>query len=140
MFKTIVAAYDGSVYSEEAFKTTLSMAKVFNSTVHLVSIIHIPDFVDTKDEYDGMIEDGKKFYEKLHEKAEEIAKSYQVKIEKAIIPGNPANSIISYSDRINADLIVIGEKGKSGIKRHVLGSVATNLARNSNHSILIVRL
>lgn len=140
MFKTIIVAYDGSIYSEKALKTALNIANVYNATVHLVSIIHIPDFVETKDELDGIVEDGNRYYKKLHEKAEKIAESFQVKIEKAVISGNPANSIISYSENLAADLIVIGEKGKSGIKRHVLGSVATNLSRYSNCSILIVRI
>jgi nucleotide-binding universal stress UspA family protein len=140
MFETIISVYDGSVYSEEAFKTALNFAKIYKSEVHLLSPIHMPYFVETKDEYDAIIKNGHEYYEKLYEKVEEIAKPFQIKFQRIMIPGNELHSIISYSEEVDADLIVIGEKGNGSMKRHVLGSSSTFLIRRSNRSILVVRI
>lgn len=50
-----------------------------------------------------------------------------------------AESIISYAAEQKADLIVIGTRGRSGLKRLVLGSVANGVVAHASCPVLVVR-
>jgi nucleotide-binding universal stress UspA family protein len=50
-----------------------------------------------------------------------------------------AKSIISYASEQKADLIVIGTRGKSGLKRLVPGSVASAVVEHAGCPVLVVR-
>jgi hypothetical protein len=48
-------------------------------------------------------------------------------------------AIIDYAEKENVDLIVIGTKGKTGLKRMLLGSVATGVGTYATCPVLVVR-
>ena len=50
-----------------------------------------------------------------------------------------ADAIITYSERNNVDLIVIGTKGRTGLKKFLLGSVASGVISHANCPVLVVR-
>ena len=49
------------------------------------------------------------------------------------------DSIINYSSIKSIDLIVIGTKGRTGIQRLLLGSVANGVSQHADCSVLLVR-
>lgn len=53
--------------------------------------------------------------------------------------GDPASEILSTSEVVNPDLIVMGSKGLTGIESFLMGSVAQRVARSAAHSVMIVR-
>jgi nucleotide-binding universal stress UspA family protein len=50
-----------------------------------------------------------------------------------------ADSIVNYADGKKADLIVIGTKGRTGLKRLILGSVATAVVTHASCPVLVTR-
>jgi nucleotide-binding universal stress UspA family protein len=60
-------------------------------------------------------------------------------VEKHAREGDPAQTIIDVADEYTADLIVIGARGTTGLRRFMLGSVAAKLAHYAPSSLLIVR-
>ena len=58
--------------------------------------------------------------------------------ERFIPEGKPSKEIVNIANTWNADLIVMGTQGKSGLKRLLMGSTAENTLRLSNVPILIV--
>ncbi|MFZ0894362.1 MAG: universal stress protein [Candidatus Nitrosopolaris sp.] len=48
-------------------------------------------------------------------------------------------SIIDYASRRNIDLIVIGTKGRTGLKRFLMGSVANGVVQHAHCPVLLVR-
>ena len=60
-------------------------------------------------------------------------------IEKHAREGDPAQTIIDVADEQNADLIVVGARGTTGLRRFMLGSVAAKLSHHAPSSLLIVR-
>jgi nucleotide-binding universal stress UspA family protein len=48
-------------------------------------------------------------------------------------------SIIDYATNENVDLIVIGTKGRTGLKRYFLGSVANGVVQHAHCPVLLVR-
>jgi len=56
-----------------------------------------------------------------------------------MLEGDAAARIVETSERIGADLVVIGTRGLTGIDRLLLGSVARNVLLHSSASVLVVR-
>lgn len=54
--------------------------------------------------------------------------------------GNPAEQILQASSEMNADLVVVGSKGLSGIQSFLLGSVSQKVSRYSDRSVLLVKM
>ena len=55
------------------------------------------------------------------------------------IEGEPAEAILDAAEKTEADLIVVGNKGMTGARRFLLGSVPNNVSHHAPCSVLIVR-
>ena len=68
---------------------------------------------------------------------EQVGKKMGVKIMTEIIEGVPYEEIINFSKK--NDLIVIGNKGKTGLEKMLIGSVAEKIIRHAPCDVLIVK-
>jgi nucleotide-binding universal stress UspA family protein len=59
--------------------------------------------------------------------------------ELELVTGDPAEEIIRLANIYKADLILIGSRGLTGMKRIVLGSVSTQVVEEANCSVLVVK-
>jgi nucleotide-binding universal stress UspA family protein len=50
-----------------------------------------------------------------------------------------ADAIISYAEKNNIDLIIMGTKGRTGLKKFLLGSVASGVISHAKCPVLVVR-
>ena len=53
--------------------------------------------------------------------------------------GDPADAILDVAEEIGADLIVVGNKGMTGARRFLLGSVPNKISHHAPCSVYIVR-
>ena len=53
--------------------------------------------------------------------------------------GDPADAILDVAEQVNADLIVVGNKGMTGAKRFLLGSVPNKVSHHAPCSVIIIR-
>lgn len=60
-------------------------------------------------------------------------------VETAVREGDPRTVIVDDADEWNADLIVLGSHGRTGLKRLVLGSVAQSVVAHAHCSVEVVR-
>jgi nucleotide-binding universal stress UspA family protein len=60
-------------------------------------------------------------------------------VESRILHGDPAAEIVEFANSVSADLIVIGNTGKSGLKRVFLGGTSETVSHNASCSVLIVK-
>ena len=60
-------------------------------------------------------------------------------VEKHTREGDPAHVIIDVATEQGADLIVVGARGTTGMRRFMLGNVSSKLAHHAPCSVLIVR-
>ncbi|AAM25083.1 nucleotide-binding universal stress UspA family protein [Caldanaerobacter subterraneus subsp. tengcongensis MB4] len=139
MFKKILLAYDGSEYANKAFNYVLELAKMDDCEVYVVSVATIPEFVNSRDEVDEALNAAKLHYGKLLGNARRLANEKGVKVFTEVIVGHPVDSVIRFAENHGCDLIVVGEKGTSGLKRYIIGNVAENIARHAKCSVLIVK-
>jgi len=143
LYKKILVALDGSEYSERALEKAISIAKMFNSQIILLNVIKTEE-LDVIKQYSESSYDLVKSYleqtaEKLLTEAEDKAKKKGLEdVVKKILFGDPAEKIIDEANNENVDLIAIGTRGLTGVKRVVLGSTTQKVIRWTNKDVLVV--
>ena len=55
------------------------------------------------------------------------------------LPGDAADAILQVAGEVNADLIVVGNKGMAGARRFLLGSVPNKVSHHAPCSVIIIR-
>jgi nucleotide-binding universal stress UspA family protein len=88
---------------------------------------------------DDVVVDDKGEVEDRLEEAAKAVKDAGAEVDTHAIKGEPADVIIELAEREQADLIVVGNKGMTGAKRFVLGSVPNAIAHHAPCNVLIVR-
>jgi nucleotide-binding universal stress UspA family protein len=61
-----------------------------------------------------------------------------VKVETHAVPGEPSDALLTVAHDVGADLLVVGNRGMSGARRFVLGSVPNKISHHAPCSVLIV--
>ena len=144
--RNILVPIDGSEYSINAAKYAAKIAKDENAELFCIHVItpRIPygyatSAASTTDQYH---EDIKNMVESWFEKVRDIANNEgisAVKTETFIDVKSVIGSIIDYASRKDIDLIVIGTKGRTGLKRFLMGSVANGVVQHAHCPVLLVR-
>ena len=127
MFERIVVGVSKADTAKEAARRAVGLAQKFDAELHLVIAL---DGTDT----------GPQSASRRHAEGtvESIATGYSGKISTHALPDDPVDAILRVADEVNADLIVVGNKGMRGAGR-VLGSVPNSIAHKATCSVLIVR-
>ena len=73
------------------------------------------------------------------EAAAALAREVSVPVELYARQGDPADAILDVAEEQGADLIVVGNKGMTGAKRFLLGSVPNKISHHAPCSVLIIR-
>ena len=73
------------------------------------------------------------------DRAAAIAHDMDVEVKPHALDGDPADAILSVADEVEADLIVVGNKGMTGARRFLLGSVPNKVSHHAACSVIIVR-
>lgn len=56
-----------------------------------------------------------------------------------IIEGNPVEAIVTHAEKIQADLVLVGTKGRTGLSRVLIGSVAERVVRHAPCPVMVIR-
>jgi nucleotide-binding universal stress UspA family protein len=136
MFRQILVGLDGSEKSKKGARVAYDLAKHYSGSVTLVHVPHAETaaFVaDTMSEYHAAItqpsfDDIEKAGRRILDEALLIAADVGFKAVKTYMPhGDAAAEILLHADEIDADLIVTGRRGLSGISSVVLGSTTQRI-------------
>jgi len=68
-----------------------------------------------------------------------VAEDNEIDYEGVVVEGDPAHSILEFSEQNKVGLIIIGTLGKGGLERFLLGNVADKVVRHSKISALVVK-
>jgi len=143
-FKSILFATDFSESSDYAFTYAHALAKKFNARLLIVHVINEP--VDLRGFYVPHIS-----FEKLEEEIEEGAQKMMEKFcrtyirdydnyETFIVPGIPYDEIIKKGVESDADLIILGTHGRTGLDHVLFGSTAEKIVRKSPLPVMTIRI
>ena len=76
--------------------------------------------------------------EELFTAANDLAAEYGVELETTTVEGRPADAIVDYADEHSIDQIVMGSRGRTGVSRILLGSVAGTVVQDSSVPVTVV--
>jgi len=126
----ILVAIDGSESAEKALKYTVQLAKKHKAKITLLNVQESKLFSLKP----NMV---KEVGERILSDAATKVKGLKVNTQLEF--GNPAETIIEVAEKENYDLIVVGSRGVSNVKRFFLGSVSDDVSHHAKCSVLIVR-
>ena len=148
----ILVAIDGSPASFDAADYAIMLAKQHNSQLILLHVLHPVEyysslqFFEVRQPQDSTIlieqakKEANKWFDDIKQKIGEIPLDKQIKIEtKIILSTKTVDSILDYAEDKDVDLIVIGTRGRSGIKKLLLGSTASGVVTYSHCPVTIVK-
>lgn len=145
MFTRIVVGTDGSETAAEAVRQAADLAKLAGAELSIVSAYEpVPKRRVEGEQLDapgdvqheiGPRED----VNLVLESAAAAAKSAGVEVRTHPVEADPAEAILSVAEETGADLIVVGNKGMSGARRFLLGSVPNKVSHHAPCSVIIVR-
>lgn len=145
MFKRIVVGTDGSETAAEAVRKAVDLAKLTGATLSLVSAYSPVSGRRVKAEQseapaDVQYEIGpREDVNFVLDAAAAEAKKEGIEVQTHPIEGDPADAILNVAEETKADLIVVGNKGMTGARRYLLGSVPNNVSHHAPCSVIIVR-
>ncbi len=139
LYKAIVVGTDGSDRADLAVRTALGLAKATGATLHAVYVVHGAwaafESAEEQRELEARREHNAQVRARLLEEAAEAG----VAVEVHTPAGHPADAILHLASSLPADLIVVGNRGMTGAKRFVLGSVPNKIAHGARCAVLIVK-
>lgn len=145
----ILVAVDGSDISMKAADYAITLAKNNDNNeaeIFVINVIDIPPMFKMlpSDTRKQLIRIGRQQATQIFDNIEQIAKRHDVKTNKintemVETSMSAADEIIRYAKEKGVDLIVVGTKGRSGMSKALLGSVASKVVTYSPCSVLVVR-
>ena len=141
--KNIIVAYDSSSFSNRAFKSALDIAEPNKSKITIVTVvtgIYQPSIGFSMKFSKDLLEKNTKMLKKLFSNLQTMANKKNISISLKILY-NPSVSkaITNYVNSHKFDLIVIGSRGRTGVGKIILGSVANDVVNKVNVPTMVVK-
>ena len=145
MFRSIVVGTDGSETAAKAVDAAVGLARLTGAKLEIVSAYEPvggralreearqipPDLqwmVNRRADVDATLE-----------RAGRQAGDAGVAAQTFAREGDPADAILDVAEELGADLIVVGNKGMTGAKRFLLGSVPNRVSHHAPCAVMIIR-
>ena len=146
----ILLATDGSKDAELARTTAVDMATTTGSELHVVTVasgyspyegypshdLRIPEVVEQLRRRAEIILDEQ--VQRIERDGGEVARKH-LKIAKPVGERNRGDQIVRVAEEIDAGLIVMGTRGRGGLRRALMGSVSDGVVRHAHCPVLVVR-
>jgi nucleotide-binding universal stress UspA family protein len=142
-WKRILCPIDFSDASRAALETAAEVARRYGAKVALFHAYPVPGYTFP----DGSFVASSKMLEELSDQAHRhllewkaIAEKLGIaQVEVATAIGEPAHEILAFAKAQQADLLILGTHGRTGIQHALMGSVAERVVRRSTCPVLTVR-
>jgi nucleotide-binding universal stress UspA family protein len=145
VFQAIVVGTDGSETARVAVDAAVDLAKLTGARLELVSAYEPVSSQRLRAEprqvradVQWMVNPREDVDATLAEAADRVAQA-GVSSRSWAREGDPADAILDVAEELAADLIVVGNKGMTGAKRFLLGSVPNKVSHHAPCSVMIVR-
>jgi nucleotide-binding universal stress UspA family protein len=145
MFDRIVVGTDGSETAAEAVRTATGLAKLSGGSLEIVCAYEPVPAERLRLESEGITGDvshavnPRQDVQFVLDKAAAVAKKEGVAVVTHPREGEPADAILDVAEENNADLVIVGNKGMTGARRFLLGSVPNKISHHAPCDVWIVR-
>lgn len=131
---------DGSDTDDRAVEQAIDLASKYDAAFHALYVVDKTEPVSnvrgSDESFERLEEEGRDTVNDITERAERASVS---SVRGAVQRGEPAEALLEYTDATDIDLVVTGTHGRSGLDRHLLGSVAEKVVRHADASVLTVQ-
>lgn len=148
-FSRILIGIDGSDESMKAAEYAVSITKMYDAELFAINVltsdigyaysspgVESPPL--TVRETILIAEDeAKLWFDKIKEKANK--KEVKIKTELIVAKRSILQTVLEYAEEQKINLIVVGTRGRSGIKKMLLGSIASGLVTYAPCPVLVVK-
>jgi nucleotide-binding universal stress UspA family protein len=124
MFRSIVVGTDGSDTARQAVREATELAAAVGASIELVSAYE----PGRREACEATLREGAA-----------AAEAAGVAVRTYAREGDAADAILDVAEERGADLVVVGNKGMTGAKRFLLGSVPNKVSHHAPCSVLIIR-
>ncbi|MFZ4481525.1 MAG: universal stress protein [Rhodoferax sp.] len=144
MFKHILVPVDGSATAQLAVEKAIRLAKAFDSRVTAIFVIDPYPFTGVGTDFAyGQAE----YLSAATAEANAAIKAVKLAFEQAAVSVNTSvieshtawRGVVEAAESLQADLIVMGSHGRSGLEKLVLGSVTQAVLSHTKLPVLVVR-
>jgi nucleotide-binding universal stress UspA family protein len=145
LFDRIVVGTDGSDSAAEAVRHAIELAKMSGGTLEIVAAFEPVARTRVREEQAELPGDvthsvgPREDVNVILDTAVGHAKKAGVEAEPHPREGDPADAILDVAEETSADVIVVGNKGMTGAKRFLLGSVPNKVSHHAPCGVYIVR-
>jgi nucleotide-binding universal stress UspA family protein len=145
MFDRIVVGTDGSDTATNAVRTAIELAKLSRAKLEIVSAYQPIPQERLKQEAEGISGDishvvnPREDVQLVLDRAAAEAKKAKVDVVTHPREGDPADAILDVAEENNADLVLVGNKGMTGARRFLLGSVPNKISHHSPCDVWIAK-
>ena len=147
----VLLATDGSKEAELAARTAADLAQKTGSELHVVHVFGIapvgpPVYPEATDLQGEALEEEaeeriseQRAREVLDAEVGKVRSGGGTLVEAHLIEGRIAPEVVALAEEIGAGLIVMGSRGRGGIRRALMGSVSDAVVRHAHCPVLVVR-
>jgi nucleotide-binding universal stress UspA family protein len=145
VYRSIVVGTDGSETASEAVAQAIVLARALGARLLIVSAYEPVSVTRLRDESrvaPGDVQwlvNPREDVDTALAAAAARAREAGVEAETFLREGDPADAILDVAEEQRADLVVVGNKGMTGAKRFLLGSVPNKVSHHAPCSVLIIR-
>ncbi|MGA9745094.1 MAG: universal stress protein [Nitrososphaeraceae archaeon] len=135
LISKILVAVDGSETSSKAAELAIDLAEKYGAD--LIALYIVAPNINFSQAFYFAQENGQKIVDEVKRKA--FAKKLNVQTEVLMDVGSVPKAIVEYAEKNNANLIVLGTRGISGITRMLVGSTASEVVKYSHCPVMVVK-
>ncbi len=111
--------------SEEAAQFAAKLFVVHVENVRQAALPGTPAYVKELDEHKRLLQEGKPTIENIH-------------YEQHYLRGNVVDELVRFADAREIDRIIMGTHGRTGVKRMLMGSVASAVSKTANGEVVTI--
>lgn len=149
-FSKILVAVDFSENSMRAAEFAISIAERNHAELVVLHVLHFPNaqlYLTTAKQFKEFStkaqQDLKEWFGKINKEAAEshvkVKTDFKVNTDVVKVTANIATAITDYAKKNDVDLIIVGTKGRSRVKKLLLGSVASGVVTYATCHVLVIR-
>ena len=139
MQKRFLIAIDGSPGAQEALRRGIALAREADAAVILAYVRHTPPAVLGAPFYQSALTKELGVGRAVLTAASREASAAGLEVETEILEGRPAERILDLSRSRDADLIVVGSRGRGAMTGALLGSVSESIVHRGDRPVLVVK-
>jgi nucleotide-binding universal stress UspA family protein len=136
-WKKIVFATDGSKHSVKAADRAIQFAKSYGGELRVISVVDVPSefYAEAPQAVEDLVRKAKSYVADVKKKAE----AEGVETETFVGEAEADEAITNLAKEQNADMIIIGSHGRTGLRRLLMGSVAEKVIGYAPCPVLVVK-